>query len=159
MKRVYIAIGSNLNNPLKQVIGAIKKIKNLSDTNFIKSSSFYRSKPMGRILDQPDYLNAVVSIDTDLSPDILLEYMHFFEFLHGRIRTFKWASRNLDLDILLYDNEIIQTKRLTIPHYGIKKRSFVLYPLFEIEPNLCFPDGELLSSRIKKVLMNDLTLW
>ncbi|MFP3037054.1 MAG: 2-amino-4-hydroxy-6-hydroxymethyldihydropteridine diphosphokinase [Arsenophonus sp. ER-BJ3-MAG3] len=160
MERVYIAIGSNLNIPLQQVQSAIKKIHQLPNTKFIIISSFYRSKAMGQ-QDQPDYLNAVIALDTELSPETLLKHTQLIELIHGRIRDVNnlWGPRTLDLDIILYGKHIVQTTNLTIPHYGLKEREFMLYPLVEIAPKLHFPDGELLNDRLLLVTKNGMTLW
>ncbi|MDT9587703.1 MAG: 2-amino-4-hydroxy-6-hydroxymethyldihydropteridine diphosphokinase [Candidatus Arsenophonus melophagi] len=159
MERVYIAIGSNLNDPLKQVESAIQELHQLPNTNTVMISSLYRSKPMGP-KGQPDYLNAVIALDTELLPTTLLKHTQLIELMHGRIRTTaRWEQRTLDLDILLYGQYIIQTECLTIPHYGLKEREFMLYPLAEIAPKLCFPDGELLSDRLLLVSKNSLTAW
>ncbi|MFV9998139.1 MAG: 2-amino-4-hydroxy-6-hydroxymethyldihydropteridine diphosphokinase [Arsenophonus endosymbiont of Dermacentor nuttalli] len=159
MDRVYIAIGSNLNDPLQQVQSAIKALYQLPNTNPVAVSSFYRSKPMGP-QDQPDYLNAVIALDTELLPEILLKHTQSIELKHGRTRKAdRWGARMLDLDIMLYGQQIIQTANLTIPHYGLKEREFMLYPLAEIAPKLHFPDGELLSERLLLIAKNGLTLW
>lgn len=159
MERIYIAIGSNLNNPLHQVQSAIKKLKQLPYTKLIAISSFYRSKPIG-LKQQPDYLNAIIALDTELLPNTLLEYTQSIELMHGRTRKAdRWEARTLDLDIILYGQQIIRTTYLTIPHYGLKKREFVLYPLSEIAPMLQFPDGELLNDRLLLIAKNGLTLW
>ncbi|MFP3019270.1 MAG: 2-amino-4-hydroxy-6-hydroxymethyldihydropteridine diphosphokinase [Arsenophonus sp.] len=159
MERIYISIGSNLNIPLQQAKNAIKKLHHLPSTKLVSVSSFYRSKPMGP-QDQTDYLNAVVALDTKLLPETILGYTQSIELIHGRIRKIdRWGPRTLDLDIILYGQKIIQTEYLTIPHYEIKKRNFMLYPLVEIEPNLQFPDGELLTDRLLLVGKNGLTLW
>ncbi|MFP3028864.1 MAG: 2-amino-4-hydroxy-6-hydroxymethyldihydropteridine diphosphokinase [Arsenophonus sp.] len=159
MKRIYIAIASNLNDPLQQVQLAIKELQQLPNTKTVAVSSFYKTKPMG-LQDQPNYLNAVIALDTELFPETILEHTQSIELMHGRIRkTDRWGPRTLDLDIILYAQQIIQTTSLTIPHYGIKEREFMLYPLAEIAPKLIFPDGELLSDRLLLVAKNGLTLW
>ncbi|MGP1923450.1 MAG: 2-amino-4-hydroxy-6-hydroxymethyldihydropteridine diphosphokinase [Arsenophonus sp. NEOnobi-MAG3] len=159
MERIYIAIASNLNNPLQQVQLAIKELQQLPNSKPVALSSFYQTKPMG-LQDQPDYLNAVIALDTDLFPETLLEHTQSIELMHGRIRKAdRWGPRTLDLDIILYGQQIIQSARLTIPHYAIKEREFMLYPLAEIAPKLSFPDGELLSDRLLLVAKNGLTLW
>lgn len=158
MQRVYIAIGSNLNDPLQKVQSAIKELHQLPNTKPVIVSSFYKSKPMGP-QEQPDYLNAVIALDTELLPQALLEHIQSIELIHGRTRTTnRWGPRTLDLDIMLYDQQIIQTEDLTIPHYGLKEREFMLYPLAEIAPKLRFIDGELLSDRLLLVAKNGLTL-
>jgi len=137
----YIGLGSNLEQPAQQLVNAIETIKKLPQTNFIASSSFYRSKAL--TLDNepaPDYLNAVVAIETNIDPLSLLDDLQAIEFAQGRIRTEKrWESRPLDLDILLYGNDVINNDRLTIPHAEINKRDFVLVPLVEISPDLEIP--------------------
>ncbi|MFS1539150.1 MAG: 2-amino-4-hydroxy-6-hydroxymethyldihydropteridine diphosphokinase [Candidatus Phlomobacter fragariae] len=159
MERVYIAIGSNLNTPLQQVQSAIKEFHQLPNTKPVAVSSFYLSKPMGP-QDQLDYLNAVIALDTELLAETLLEHTQSIELRHGRTRKAdRWGPRTLDLDIMLYGQQIIQTAHLTIPHYGLKEREFMLYPLAEIYPKLRFPDGELLSDRLLLVPKNGLTLW
>ncbi|OTA17057.1 2-amino-4-hydroxy-6- hydroxymethyldihydropteridine diphosphokinase [Xenorhabdus vietnamensis] len=159
MTRVYIAIGSNLADPLQQVDSALAALKKLPDTTFVVRSSFYRTKPMGP-QDQPDYLNLAVALETQLSAEILLDYTQSIELEQGRVRKGeRWGPRTIDLDIMLFGNQIITTERLTIPHYGLKQREFMLYPLAEIAPNLVFPDGETLVERLKQVPENSLTLW
>ncbi len=137
----YIGLGSNLQQPAQQLVNAIEAIKKLPQTNFIASSCFYRSKAL--TLDHeptPDYLNAVVAIETQINPLSLLDDLQAIEFSQGRIRTEKrWQSRPLDLDILLYGNDVINNERLTIPHAEISRRDFVLVPLVEIAPDLEVP--------------------
>ncbi|WMY95024.1 MAG: 2-amino-4-hydroxy-6-hydroxymethyldihydropteridine diphosphokinase [Arsenophonus sp.] len=159
MTRVYISIGSNLDKPLQQAKDAIKKLHQLPNTKFVGISSFYRSKPMGK-MNQPEYLNAMIALDTTLLPYNLLQYTQAIEYMHGRKRTMhRWIPRTLDLDIILYGKKTINTNYLTIPHYGLKEREFILYPLAEIAPKLRFPDGELLSHRLTLIPENDLKIW
>lgn len=141
MKKIFIGIGSNLNNPLQQIKIACEELQHLSRTQFIKSSSLYSSSPLGP-QDQPDFLNAVVELNTDLSASELLQQLLVIEHQHERVREMRWGPRTLDLDLLLYGNEIITTTELTIPHPGLKTREFVLYPLVEIAPDLVLPTGE-----------------
>ncbi|CCW32682.1 2-amino-4-hydroxy-6-hydroxymethyldihydropteridine diphosphokinase [Xenorhabdus nematophila] len=159
MARVYIAIGSNLADPLQQVNDALAALKAIPDTTFVGRSSCYRTKPMGP-QDQPDFLNLAVALDTQLPPETLLDYTQAIELAQGRVRKDeRWGPRTLDLDIMLFGNDIIKTERLTIPHYGLKQREFMLYPLVEIAPDLVFPDGETLKERLKQVPENGLTFW
>ncbi|OOF79581.1 2-amino-4-hydroxy-6-hydroxymethyldihydropteridine diphosphokinase [Rodentibacter caecimuris] len=144
MITVYIALGSNLNTPSKQLNSALKAIENLPQTRFIAVSSFYQSKPLGP-QDQPDYVNAVAKIETALPPLSLLDELQRIENEQGRVRLRRWGERTLDLDILLYGNEIIQNERLIIPHYDMQNREFVIVPLMEIAPDFIFPDGGKLS--------------
>lgn len=154
--RCYLGLGSNLNNPVKQLHSAIKGISHIPDTALISQSHFYQSAPLYPPA-QPDYINAVAAIDTQLSAHRLLQYLQKIEREHGRIRTtVRFGARTLDLDLLLYGNRVINTPKLVVPHPGITTRNFVLYPLFEIAPDLCLPSGtplkDLLSHCPKKGL-------
>ena len=144
MITAYIALGSNLNTPVEQLHSALKAISQLPDTHLVTTSSFYKSKPLGP-QDQPDYLNAAVEISTALSPLALLDELQRIENEQGRVRLRRWGERTLDLDILLYGNEIIQSERLTVPHYDMHNREFVIVPLVEIAPNLILPNGQKLA--------------
>lgn len=159
MTRVYIALGSNLANPLHQVQSALNALAELPQTKLIATSSLYRTPPLGP-QDQPDYLNAVVALDTDLSAENLLDHTQKIELEHGRVRKDeRWGPRTLDLDILLFGDEIINTERLTVPHYDMKNRQFMLYPLAEIAPELRFPSGESLQSVMTQLGAEPLTRW
>ncbi|MDN6448619.1 MAG: 2-amino-4-hydroxy-6-hydroxymethyldihydropteridine diphosphokinase [Enterobacterales bacterium] len=159
MTRVYIALGSNLANPLHQVQSALNALAELPQTKLIATSSLYRTPPLGP-QDQPDYLNAVVALDTDLSAENLLDHTQKIELEHGRVRKDeRWGPRTLDLDILLFGDEIINTERLTVPHYDMKNRQFMLYPLAEIAPELHFPTGESLQSAMTQRGAEPLTRW
>lgn len=132
MIRSYIALGSNLEDPVQQVRQAIQELRQLPSSQFVTASSLYRSAPMGPS-DQPDYINAVVAVDTELSPHALLDALQMIEQTHGRQRgPERWGPRTLDLDVLLYGEQYIDDERLTVPHRGIAERAFVLYPLQEI---------------------------
>lgn len=159
MPVVYIALGSNLQHPLKQVQLAISTLSKFKDIMLLSVSPFYRSVPLGPA-NQPDFLNAVIKIKTSLFPKSLLEILQKIELGQGRQRQKeRFGPRTLDLDILLYDDLILNSSQLTIPHYDLKNREFVLYPLFDIEPNLLFPDGESLANRLKKTPKNGMTYW
>ncbi|EGK6346328.1 2-amino-4-hydroxy-6-hydroxymethyldihydropteridine diphosphokinase [Salmonella enterica] len=140
MTVVYIAIGSNLASPLEQVNAAVKAIGEIPDSRIVAVSSFYRTPPLGP-QDQPDYLNTAVALDTTLAPEELLNHTQRIELQQGRVRKAeRWGPRTLDLDIMLFGDEVINTERLTVPHYDMKNRGFMLWPLFEIAPELTFPD-------------------
>ncbi|MDP5254017.1 MULTISPECIES: 2-amino-4-hydroxy-6-hydroxymethyldihydropteridine diphosphokinase [unclassified Vibrio] len=159
MKTVYIAIGSNLDNPVQQAQQAIEALKQLPDSQWEQVSSLYSSTPMGP-QDQPDYINAVAKLYTHLTPLELLEHTQRIELEHGRVRKEqRWGARTLDLDILLYGQETIEHPRLTIPHYGMKVREFVVYPLAEITPDLTLPDGTKLSELLANTPLNGLSIW
>ncbi|MCC5797309.1 MAG: 2-amino-4-hydroxy-6-hydroxymethyldihydropteridine diphosphokinase [Methylophaga sp.] len=136
--RVFIGLGSNLDDPAAQVQSALQALNDLPDSQLIQSSSLYKSPPMGP-QDQPDYINAVAEIETALSADELLQQLQELEQAHGRIRRRHWGERTLDLDILLYGQLQTADATLTIPHPGIALRPFVLYPLAELAPNLSVP--------------------
>lgn len=159
MITVYIAIGSNLADPVAQAKRAIEALKQLPKSRFLCASQLYSSTPMGP-QNQPDYINAVAVIETELTPLELLDCTQAIELDQGRVRKEeRWGPRTLDLDILLYGDEVIDSERLTIPHYGMKEREFVLYPLAEIAPNLTLPDGTELSQLLTIVDKNGLGIW
>ena len=154
--RCYIGLGANLAQPLAQLQQAVAALRLLPASQLITVSSFYGSKPMGP-QDQPDYVNAVAALDTELPAETLLDALQLIEQQQGRQRKDeRWGPRTLDLDILLYGDDIINSERLTVPHYGLKQREFVLYPLAEIAPNLSLPDGTVLSSLLAQVPLNGL---
>jgi len=134
----YIGLGSNLDNPESQVKTAIEALAGLSQIRLQDHSSLYRSAPMGP-QDQPDYVNAVAKLSTGLEPEALLDKLQGIERAQGRVRAQRWGPRTLDLDILLYGQCVLATERLKIPHPGIAERSFVLYPLAEINGQLEIP--------------------
>ncbi|MDH5445777.1 MAG: 2-amino-4-hydroxy-6-hydroxymethyldihydropteridine diphosphokinase [Gammaproteobacteria bacterium] len=153
---VYIGIGSNLDNPQNQVTSAIHELAQIPAIQQITASPLYSSTPMGP-QDQPDYVNAVVEIHTTLEPLELLDQLQQIEAEHGRIRTtFRWGARTLDLDILLYGEEIINLARLEVPHPGLHERAFVLYPLYEINPNLSIPGRGKLDELLEKCPADEL---
>jgi 2-amino-4-hydroxy-6-hydroxymethyldihydropteridine diphosphokinase len=139
---VYIGVGSNLSNPRLQVRNAIAQITQAENITLISASSLYISKPMGP-QDQDDYVNAVVCIETNLAPLELLDTLQAFENQAGRVRKDnRWGARILDLDILLFGELVMDTQRLTLPHYGMKEREFVIFPLEEITEEFILPDGD-----------------
>ncbi|MEJ6123738.1 2-amino-4-hydroxy-6-hydroxymethyldihydropteridine diphosphokinase [Vibrio sp. 2-Bac 85] len=153
----YIGIGSNQAQPIEQAKQAITALSNIKDTKLLMCSSLYRSAPMGP-QDQPDYINAVAKLETTLSALELLDALQVIEQEQGRERkALRWGPRTLDLDILLYADQEIENERLTVPHYGMKEREFVLYPLFEIAPTLQMPNGTSLIEILKHCDKNGLT--
>lgn len=137
----YIGLGSNLSKPIEQVNNAINEIKKITQSQVKNVSALYLSKPMGP-QDQDDYINAVLSLETSLPAIELLNSLQAIENKAGRVRKEnRWGARILDLDIILFGNHIINTERLTIPHYGMTEREFVLLPLAEIAPALQLPNG------------------
>lgn len=136
--RAYIAIGSNLAEPMKQVIAAWDEIANLPKSKLIQKSSLYVSKPLG-YKDQPDFVNAVVLLETELTPHELLSELQSLEDLHERVRSFPNAPRTLDLDIILFGNLEINDSHLIVPHPRMHERAFVIFPLQEISANISIP--------------------
>jgi len=134
----YIGLGSNLKGPKDQIDKALRSLSEAKEIILLSVSSFYQSKPL---LDMPgpNYLNVVCKIKTKLSALDLLNFCHEIEDKQHRVRNEKWGSRTIDLDILLYGDQILATKRLTIPHPEMINRAFVLLPLFEIESGLKLP--------------------
>ena len=148
MTLVYIALGSNLASPLEQVNAAVNAIGEIPESQIVAISSFYRTPPLGP-QDQPDYLNAAVALETTLEPEVLLDHTQRIELQQGRVRKAeRWGPRTLDLDIMLFGDRVINSERLTVPHYDMKNRGFMLWPLFEIAPDLHFPDGTSLQQRL-----------
>lgn len=144
----YIALGSNLNNPKKQLQNAAFHIAKIPHTSIIAQSSLYETKPLGP-QNQPDYVNQVIAVATQLSPHELLKALLAIELQMGRVRRERWGARIIDCDIILFGDQIIQTPALSIPHPEMKNRAFVLYPLAEIAPALVLPSGESLSNLIE----------
>ena len=149
MNKVYIALGSNLANPQAQLTAALQALNELSDSRLTAVSSFYQSKPLGP-QDQPDYVNAVACLETSLAPLALLDELQRIEHEQGRVRLRRWGERTLDLDILLYADHIIQSERLTVPHYDMHQREFVIIPLVEIAPHLVLPNGQSIQTLAQK---------
>ena len=148
MTAAYIALGSNLQDPATQLRSAVTAISQLPDSRVERTSSIYRSVPLGTTA-QPDYLNAVLLLATTLPPLRLLDALQQIEQAQGRVRGERWGPRTLDLDILLYGNQKIDSPRLTVPHPAMSQRNFVLYPLLEIsDANLVLPDGTVLDTLV-----------
>jgi len=154
--RCYIGLGSNLDNPLKHVEQAFSELAELDSCRLVKASPIYRSAPVGP-QDQPDFINAVAEIETTLEAHVLLDQLQDIEQKHQRIRERHWGPRTLDLDLLLYGNSQINTERLCVPHAFMHERSFVLYPLADIAPDLIMPNDVTLSSLLVACPMGSLT--
>ncbi|WP_336941368.1 2-amino-4-hydroxy-6-hydroxymethyldihydropteridine diphosphokinase [Acinetobacter pittii] len=137
--KTYIGLGSNLGDSRQILSEAIAKLKTLGA---VKVSRLYQSPPMGP-QDQPNYLNAVAELNTDLTPLDLLDQLQRFEQEAGRVRLRRWGERTLDLDLLIYGNEKIQNERLTVPHIGILERDFVVIPLLDLDADLHIDDQPL----------------
>ncbi len=134
LHRACIGLGGNLDSPVLALRSARQVIARQPGIQEVAFSSLYRSVPMGPV-DQPDYVNAVMMVDTTLTPLQLLDVLQAIENAHGRVRQGeRWGPRTLDLDILLYDDLEMDDIRLKLPHPGMTRREFVLYPLAEIVP-------------------------
>ncbi|MGL4720024.1 MAG: 2-amino-4-hydroxy-6-hydroxymethyldihydropteridine diphosphokinase, partial [Kluyvera intermedia] len=128
-------------------------------TRLVAVSSFYRTPPLGP-QDQPDYLNAAVALETTLAPEVLLSHTQRIELQQGRVRKAeRWGPRTLDLDIMLFGQAIIHTDNLTVPHYDMYNRGFMLWPLYEIAPSLTFPDDISLQQRLDTLGAEKPALW
>lgn len=159
MTRVYLALGSNLADPLHQVDAALAALDALPDTQRIATSTFYRTPPYGPA-DQPDYLNAAVALETALSPESLLDHTQRIELEHGRVRKAeRWGPRTLDIDLMLFGDAVINTERLIVPHYDMLNRAFMLLPLCEIAPDACLPDGRLLKTILDTLDSSTIRRW
>ena len=149
MNRIYLLLGSNLGDPRKQLTRA-KKIISSTLGPIERSSSLYKTKAWGKT-DQPDFINQVIVIVSELSPENLMEKILLIEADLGRIRKQKNNPRTIDIDILFYNKEIIKSKKLTIPHPLLQERNFVMYPLNELSPNFLHP---VLKKSIHQILLS-----
>ncbi|WP_380181941.1 2-amino-4-hydroxy-6-hydroxymethyldihydropteridine diphosphokinase [Kalamiella sp. sgz302252] len=157
--RAYLALGSNLADPLHQVQSALDALAALPQTSLRAVSSLYRTPPYGPP-DQPDYLNAAVLLETDLAPEALLDQTQRIELEHGRVRKDeRWGPRTLDLDIMLFGDLTLNTPRLIVPHYDMHNRAFMLAPLLEIAPELVFPDGTPLKTLLATLDSSAIRPW
>lgn len=138
MAEVFLSLGSNLGDRLGYLSSAIKEIQNLEEIRILKFSSVYKTQPWGKE-QQNEFLNAVLKIYTKLKPAELLRKLKTIEQILGRKNNGKWGSREIDIDILFYDDLIISSKDLIIPHPEIPNRKFVLVPFNEVEPNFIHP--------------------
>ena len=138
MTLAYVGIGSNLEDPRRQVLGAFDELARLPRTRVTGRSSLYRTAPIGHAA-QPDFINAVAALDTQLSAVALLRELQAVEARHGRERSFANAPRTLDLDLLLYGDAHIDEPGLSVPHPRMQERAFVLAPLVELAPKLDIP--------------------
>jgi 2-amino-4-hydroxy-6-hydroxymethyldihydropteridine diphosphokinase len=151
----YIGLGSNLQNPNQQIHNALNALGQLTKCQKMRSSRWYGSKAIGPG-EQPDYINAAVYLETQLSAIELLHELQDIEDTHGRQRHIRWGARTLDLDLLLYDKLHINTQELQLPHPEILNRNFVLYPLYDLSPELIFPNGQALTKVLSTITMDGL---
>jgi len=138
LNTVYIGLGSNVGDRLQNLQRALSCIKLLHNTTVKSVSSVYETLPFGKT-EQSDFYNAVIKIETGYSPNELLKELKRIEKQIGRIERERWGPREIDLDILLFNELIFSDEIITLPHKGIIYRDFVLFPLIEVEPELINP--------------------
>lgn len=138
MSLAYVALGANLGDPVSSLKAAVEALKTLPRTRFIKASGFFRTAPVG-LRNQPDFINAVAALETELSPAELLAELFAVEARFGRQRSVKNAPRTLDLDLLLHGEARSDDPDLTLPHPRMHQRAFVLAPLAEVAPEVSVP--------------------
>ena len=148
ISQVFLGLGSNMGDRNEYLQKAIKALEYVPEITVINLSSIYETEPFGGTT-QDKFLNMVIKIETTLIPDKLLEVTMAIEKELGRVRTVRWGPRTIDIDILLYGNEVISTRDLTIPHPGITERDFVLVPLLEVDSDIKLPSGEPLKNFLK----------
>jgi len=155
-QRVFIGIGSNLGDRKTHYYEALERVANLPQTRIVKESSLYESEPLGDAKNW--YVNGVIEIETEFTPEQLLRRLKAIERAMGRkkkAQAKKWASRTIDLDILLFGNQVVDTRSLKIPHPELHNRRFVLLPLSELAPNLTHPRFGVTISKLLVALKND----
>jgi len=149
--RVFIALGSNRGDKKKNCQQALERLTEDPDNRILRQSSWYLTQPVG--LDDPEwFINGVFLLETGQAPRELLETLLKIENRLGRERTIKWGPRTIDLDILFYDDRVIQEVDLVIPHSELEKRRFVLDPLSEIAPDLIHPIIKKTIKELKEAL-------
>ncbi len=154
----YIGLGSNQGDSRALLQSALTSLNQYTAIQVTDVSSFYQSKPVGPV-GQPDYINAVACLSTSLNAQELLAVLLETERLHGRVRdpNLRWGPRTLDLDLLLFGDAVIQEANLIVPHPELSKRSFVVYPLYELNPDLILPCGQALREYTFVLASSDLT--
>ena len=156
--RAFVGIGSNLDQPRQHVTRAFVDLEETPEIQTLIASHIYRGPPMGP-QDQPDFFNAVAAVDTTLTAVELLAVLQDIEMRHGRARDGEhWGPRTLDLDLLLYGDQVVSEPQLVVPHPGLYTRAFVLYPLYDVAPELRFPDGRVLKDILERVSGEELTV-
>jgi len=156
---ILIGLGSNIGDRQKSIMTAIQKLSQHAEISIEKISSLYETKPVG-VTEQPDFLNGAISIATTLAPRKLLEVCLNVEYQMGRIRAERWGPRNIDIDILIYDDQVITDEDLCIPHPRLQERRFVLIPLQEIAGDISVYRGQTPGELLEKIVDNsDVVLY
>ena len=153
----YLAIGANIGDSRANMRAAIDLLRGNRDVSVTSVSSLYRSSPVG-VIDQPDFLNAAIALQTELSADALLSFCQEVELKMGRKRTIRWGPRVIDLDILLYGDYVINEYSLVIPHPRMLERDFVLIPLAEIASDIRLPGGGSIGQAARALENSDITI-
>lgn len=152
----WIGLGSNQDSPLQQLHLALEALQQLPHSRLLDASPLYQSRPLGPS-DQPDFLNMAARLDTGLAPLELLDQLLAIEDIQGRVRERHWGPRTIDLDLLLFDNRVIDEPRLQVPHPELPNRDFVLRPLADLAPALALPDGRRIEDLLASCPDNNLS--
>ena len=147
---IYLGLGSNIGDKIGFINAAVREISKMSNTKVLKSSSIYKTEPWG-VTNQDYFLNSVLEIETNFTPSELLSEIKKIESLLGRKKRQKWFEREIDIDILFFNNLVFKSGNIEIPHPEIPKRNFVLVPLCELNPGLIHP---VLNCTVKELLEN-----
>ena len=148
--KAWIGVGANLEDPVSAVSRALEELNSIQQGRLTARSSLYCTAPIGANSEgQPDYINAVAEISTTLTPQALLEALFEIERQFGRTRSYRNAPRTLDLDLLMYGDQIIEGPGLHVPHPRMHERAFVLAPLAEIAPTLRIPGKDFVETLLK----------
>ncbi len=141
MPLIYISLGSNGGDPVNAILSAIKKIVAENDVWSFEAGSFYKTEPQGKT-DQPWFVNTAIAIEVGITPEEALAMAKRIEREQGRVPGERWGAREIDIDIIFYDDIIMNTEKLTIPHKQADKRRFVLQPICDISPDVVHPTLE-----------------
>ncbi len=155
IERIFLGLGSNLDDSVAQITTAFEHLRSHAELDDLVLSPLYASPPMGP-QDQPDFVNAALQLNTSISPEALLKTCKSIENIMGRQPAAHWGPRLIDIDILLYGDQIMETENLNIPHSGMRDRSFVLYPLADLDKALEVPGMGTLASMIEALGTSDI---
>ncbi|MDD5772406.1 MAG: 2-amino-4-hydroxy-6-hydroxymethyldihydropteridine diphosphokinase [bacterium] len=151
MAGIFLSLGSNLGDRRNNLYYAVNEIRKYGLITVKKISSFYKTSPLGE-KNQPDFINAVIQIETGLTPDGLLFFIKSIEKKMGRVKSLRWGPRKIDIDIILFNDLVIKKQGLIVPHPEAKNRLFVLEPLMELAPDLVYPGTDIRIEEMVKIL-------